>query len=720
MSRLAVPGEALPRLSSPTTSVVGLLAAGAIGSGVLELAGSTPGAIGAAAASVCTVGAVVTFHVRTRQRQGTVDLYLMRITGMLGWQSPERVQVTATRWKGGWVGHPTRLRIKYNPLADESLPDMIAESRRLAQRAFGVPYKTGRQKSGGRAWFELVEQDQKTDTVREAQIERVNTIIAKTFGNDAHVATRFAKVKDDKGREVEKLNEITVKYEVSPRLSSSALRARIESSVSSVLEGRWRAFWDLQNDVVRIETRPNLASFIPNPFKAPETIDPLATYDKLEVAIGLDEDGNTISWRPKRDPHGLVTGKTGKGKTVVLLNIVMTLAAHGWKVWGIDGKRIEMLGLREWPNVELIAGRVDHQARVGHELFTMMQKRFEEYEAGLVKLEDFEPVLFVIDEYKTFRNAVTRWYRQVKPKGPGSQAPVLEEISDFVSLARKVRMHLVIGLQRPDAEFLTGDMRDNFNFRVSLGRLSPEGAKMMWDSFSTGVAIPPFAIGRGIAHNSHGEPVEIQTYWTPDPYQTDPEHPEVWVNPDDLEIVQNLTPAERIHELKEITEVDDVLDIDDKGNEVYADYNDYMAAPIVPAGDAARLQRKAALLETDTDEAQAQRMRAQARQAELDRIQREESEPELTDAEEMFAGYSEPTSGIVDELLDNSGELAQEGVIALIDPDNDSWGIIEYAEYDEAEEGYIALTYRDFETGEPGALSLPADDSLTIRAPEAA
>lgn len=36
-------------------------------------------------------------------------------------------------------------------------------------------------------------------------------------------------------------------------------------------------------------------------------------------------------------------------------------------------------------------------------------------------------------------------------------------------------------LQRPDAEFLTGEVRDNFSARTSMGRLSPQGAMMMWE-----------------------------------------------------------------------------------------------------------------------------------------------------------------------------------------------------------------------------------------------
>src|SRR3546814_14822253 len=64
-------------------------------------------------------------------------------------------------------------------------------------------------------------------------------------------------------------------------------------------------------------------------------------------------------------------------------------------------------------------------------------------------------------------------------------------------------------------------MRDNFGARVSFGRLSPQGANMMWDSFAVGVAIPRNKRGRGITLNAESLPVEIQAFYTPDPAKLD-------------------------------------------------------------------------------------------------------------------------------------------------------------------------------------------------------
>ena len=74
----------------------------------------------------------------------------------------------------------------------------------------------------------------------------------------------------------------------------------------------------------------------------------------------------------------------------------------------------------------------------------------------------------------------------------------------------------MLATQRPDAEFLTGEMRDNFGARVSMGRLSPQGAMMMWENPTVGVSLPRAVTGRAMAACEDGRVVEVQCYRFPD------------------------------------------------------------------------------------------------------------------------------------------------------------------------------------------------------------
>lgn len=715
MSRMIIPGSTLPPRTKPTATIAIVLFSTIAISMFAYITSNTVGAVLIGILGALLIAGTVALYLRNRERHDDADLFLHRVHGILGWPDPHRGQVVPSKYRGGWVGKPTQLKVVYNPLADEEVPEMLAEIRRLAKRQFGSAFKVAKHKKSTvilvASGTSAVERD------RDEKIERSKLIVSKTFGSSANTTVSTEPITrqvDGKTITSTKVTRISVKYEVAPKLSRSGVRASVESQISGVLEGRWRAYWDLPNDTFWMEPRPELPSVIPNPFIAPEAVDPLATYDDLAVPVAIDEDGNVISWHPKQDPHFLTTGKTGKGKTVCELGVIGFLAAHGWEIWGIDGKRFEMLGLRTWPNVKLIAGRIDHQARVAHEVYEEMQRRMAAYEAGSIRLEEFVPILFVIDEFKTFRNALLRWYRMVKPRGAAAQPPVLDEISDIASLGRKMRIHIMNGLQRPDADFLTGDMRDNYTFRASWGRLSAEAAKMMWNNYTTGTTIPTTAKGRGIAYNKQGQAVEVQGFWTPDPYQTDAEHPERWVFPGDLQLVENMRPKKRIHDIMKIVDLeDDVIDVDDKGKPIYADYGHHMATPIINAGDPELIERERKILGDAEGDIRREKLAAQV--ALLERIQIEEEEPEISDEAEMFSGYSPAIDQFPEELLVD-GELRAEGILILVDEDSDTWGLVEFAEEDEED---ITFSYRDFATGDPGSKTIPTGNTLITRPPVA-
>ena len=62
----------------------------------------------------------------------------------------------------------------------------------------------------------------------------------------------------------------------------------------------------------------------------------------------------------------------------------------------------------------------------------------------------------------------------------------------------------------------THNCRDNFGQRISLGRLSPQGAMMMWENPAIGVSLPRSCTGRAIATHEDARPVEVQCYRFPD------------------------------------------------------------------------------------------------------------------------------------------------------------------------------------------------------------
>ena len=59
---------------------------------------------------------------------------------------------------------------------------------------------------------------------------------------------------------------------------------------------------------------------------------------------------------------------------------------------------------------------------------------------------------------------------------------LLSQLKKIVMLGRQAGYFLIVACQRPDAKYFSDGIRDNFNFRVGLGRISELGYGMLFGS----------------------------------------------------------------------------------------------------------------------------------------------------------------------------------------------------------------------------------------------
>ena len=85
------------------------------------------------------------------------------------------------------------------------------------------------------------------------------------------------------------------------------------------------------------------------------------------------------------------------------------------------------------------------------------------------------PANFLIfDEYVAFMDMLGR-----------NSTDVISKLKQIVILGRQAGFFLILACQRPDAKYLGDGIRDQFNFRVALGRMSELGYGMMFGSDTT-------------------------------------------------------------------------------------------------------------------------------------------------------------------------------------------------------------------------------------------
>lgn len=617
----------------------------------------------------------------------------------LGRREPQKVRVNAWQWPLlGWTGRPGKIQVRYRwgtfDLAD---PALVPQMVRAARTTFGGgTYRATVNTIRGRITFTLDTAPAST-TVETPEVRRARGIVEDLIGPTTVIEGITTTDDGD-------VASLEVRHAAGTRLVASGYRTRVESTLSQMLPGRWRAQWDMQNDRVRFELRPSLPDSILVKPLGPVDQNPLTNYDQVAVPIGVDEDGELIVWRPAVNPHLLIAGAAGSGKTSLMHAILARFTEYGWPAWIVDGKAIEFLGFRQWPNVQLVATGIEEQVAAIHRAWALMEHRYRLVTSGLARTEDFEPLVLVLDEFADFRGTLMSWYAGIKIKGDAAKPLTLAEAASLARKSRTARIHLVFATQRPDAEFLSGEMRDNFSMRVSVGRLSLQGAQMMWEDPTVGVTLPRGKRGRAVAVNAAGNPVELQCFRMPDPKQPWPEDSE------EAELLAAVRPPEAHHPRLVIDLPVETLD--SSGDEpmvvkpVFADYQD---APWALASDRPDLDP----LHRAPDDAFDGRDLGSTLGVLglLPGQNADRSRPRLRLVPENPVSSAPVTDDYGPETWTSPADVA---IGDLVEVGDGRWAVVEETPLDDLDTSNVAINWRD-DDDERGVLLIPADDTVSTR-----
>lgn len=363
---------------------------------------------------------------------------------------------------------------------------------------------------------------------QESVVARVRLVLAPLFGTDVRVSiTEWTNAADDApgGHPM----QIEITYDPTTRDASPNWRRRLEAVIALKVppgDARWSANYETSADRIILRRRPPLPENLVHP-------GPMLWSGQHGIILpyGVDEHGDLVSWAitgsvAKRRPtiHTLIIGPTGAGKTSVMRSLLIAATGQGVWILGGDPKRIELTPFRGWPGVLAVASTAEDLGYLIRSVKQLMDDRYRLIEEGAARADDMAPVLLILDELLILRGTLNRWWNANKGEGTltewgtksGTQHPALGMITEMLALARSANIRIVEGVQRPDATLFEEGSRDNLRHRVSLNRLSPQGAEMLWGDSFTGTDTPMVA-GRGMASPDGSVPVETQMFWTPDP-----------------------------------------------------------------------------------------------------------------------------------------------------------------------------------------------------------
>ncbi|HDH6084675.1 TPA: cell division protein FtsK [Staphylococcus aureus] len=199
--------------------------------------------------------------------------------------------------------------------------------------------------------------------------------------------------------------------------------------------------------------------------EAPET-----TYYDTKIYIT-----HQILWDFVKAPHALITGVTGGSKTYFLFYMIRELFKRNAEVRLLDPKVSDLSFMKNVIGTEKVAdttGQIFKQLREASE---EMERRFrmmsesEQYKLGSnFRNFDLPPYFVIFDEVTAFTSTLDK--------------KELQEMNDYliniIMKGRQAGVFMFLTAQRPDADVIKGNVRDQLGLRVSMGNLSADGYRM--------------------------------------------------------------------------------------------------------------------------------------------------------------------------------------------------------------------------------------------------
>jgi energy-coupling factor transporter ATP-binding protein EcfA2 len=244
-------------------------------------------------------------------------------------------------------------------------------------------------------------------------------------------------------------------------------------------------------------------------------------YDMIANRIGIDEVKaehgalklmKNVMWKYDSLPHMLIAGGTGSGKSWFIQTVIKALRQTNAVIYVLDPKNSDLADLSTvMPNVY---HKKEDMVACLQQFYEDMLKRSENmkqmegYKTGNNYADLGLPAHFLIfDEYVAFMEML----------GNKENVDVLSYLKQIVMLGRQAGFFLILACQRPDAKYLGDGIRDQFNFRVALGRNSELGYSMMFGEVDKDFFLKPIK-GRGYVDAGTGVISEFYTPLVPKGY----------------------------------------------------------------------------------------------------------------------------------------------------------------------------------------------------------
>lgn len=187
---------------------------------------------------------------------------------------------------------------------------------------------------------------------------------------------------------------------------------------------------------------------------------------------------NNLSWNVQKQPHLLLAGVTGGGKTTFLNYLIIEMKKMRGTVYICDPKRSDLASIQHIWGKEYVASDVNNISRLTREVKEKMMDRFLNYKENPknfiygASYVDYglPPIFLIFDELGAFRASADK-----KVFGE-----TMSNLTEIILKGREMGVFVCLATQQPNAQNIPTEMRDNLSIRVALGNMSNEAYRMIF------------------------------------------------------------------------------------------------------------------------------------------------------------------------------------------------------------------------------------------------
>lgn len=425
---------------------------------------------------------------------------------------PHRV-LDRPRWKGLTL---TSVRWRVSAAQPLSGVDEKRSPARVVAGTLGDGYTLEKNRAGMLIAYRPEQIEKNVDTT-PSDVRRLTVNLSNTIG----AGTRIDDVtRDDEGN-IEAF-AIVWPEELNGKIAAAHARRRVQNEIVSLLGRPIEMRWMSERDRAEVTPKKSLPGTLPHPGRK-------GRRDNI-VRIGLGRSGDVVWDLNVPNPHMLIAGGTGGGKSSTERTVVAELPTDSELVL-IDPKRIELKAFEKLPNAITRARDPREMWDAIEEAHAEMFRRYDLADREGESMLASKPRRFVlIDEGKQLYDMLKRyWNEELKPEmaeaaksgdGPkppnGTEPPVWGKLNEILQLGRTARMHVIMCTQQPSGYWMGTDARGNYGVRIACGVIEKESSDMVFGSrIATSMPGGPVE-GRAWIVAGKGETPELaQVYWTP-------------------------------------------------------------------------------------------------------------------------------------------------------------------------------------------------------------